>query len=63
MSATKKVKVFRDAEGQWRFTAMKSSDNVATSGEGQHNKAHILEQVRSLFPESDGWVHEIEDDA
>lgn len=60
MSSTKKVLVFKDSDGEWRFTAMKSSDNVATSGEGLRNKAHVLEQVASLFPEADGWVYEIE---
>jgi uncharacterized protein YegP (UPF0339 family) len=52
MSDNKRVKVWKDEAGEWRWTYWASSDRVATSGEGFKNRGHAVKQAQSLFPDA-----------
>lgn len=49
----RRVVVYRDAAGEWRWRARDTNGRVvAESGEGYLSKSYALEAAGSLFPEA-----------
>lgn len=50
----KKVRVYRDQAGEWRWTARSSNGrNLADSGEGYANHADAMKIAADLFPQAE----------
>jgi len=52
--AVEKVRIFEDAKGEHRFTAIAGNGEPVATSEGYTTQASAVEEARKLFP--DAWI-------
>lgn len=59
--AEKRIKVYEDDDGDWRWTKWQSSDKVANSGEGYTSKSYAISRALAEADE-DTEVYLVDED-